>query len=233
MEVRLAAAKTHKYAVSESGDTLEVTERPRGGVSLILADGQGSGRSAKLNSSMVVAKCVSMISEGARDGAVARAVHDMLYSSRDGRVSAELLIASADLNTQTLVISRNTACPVLICRNGETSALHGDAEAIGVRRSTKPVIDVFPLEPKLTILGFSDGIWFAGRHMGNPWGVDELTEVLLQHSNDPEALVEAVLNAALQRDNSRPRDDMSVFSICVRYNQGGEKIRRLHVSLPL
>ncbi len=233
MEVKLAAAKTHKYAVSESGDTLEITERPRGGVSIILADGQGSGHSAKRNSSMVVAKCVSMISEGARDGAVARAVHDMLYSSRDGKVSAELLIASADQHTQTLVVSRNTACPVLIYQNGEVLALQGDTQAIGVHRTTKPVIDAFQLEPDLTVLGFSDGIWFAGRHTGNEWGVEQLTELLLKHRSNPDALVEAVLHAALERDSSRPRDDMSVFAISVGYNQGGDRIRRLSVRFPM
>ena len=32
MEVQLAVAKVNKYAVSESGDTLEVVERPNGGL---------------------------------------------------------------------------------------------------------------------------------------------------------------------------------------------------------
>ena len=44
MEVQIAAAKTNKYAVTESGDTLEVVERPNGGLSVVLADGQTSGR---------------------------------------------------------------------------------------------------------------------------------------------------------------------------------------------
>jgi hypothetical protein len=30
MEVQIAVAKTNKYAVTESGDTLEVVERPNG-----------------------------------------------------------------------------------------------------------------------------------------------------------------------------------------------------------
>ena len=145
MEVRVAMAKTHKYAVSESGDTLELTERPKGGFSLILADGQGSGRAAKQNSNLVVAKAVAMIGEGARDGAVARAVHDVLFAARDGRVSAELLIVSADTATDTLVISRNTACPVLVYANGEATPLPGEAGPIGVRASTKPRIDILPL----------------------------------------------------------------------------------------
>ena len=47
MEIQLAVAKIAKYAMSESGDTVEVIERPHGGVSVVLVDGQRSGRSAK------------------------------------------------------------------------------------------------------------------------------------------------------------------------------------------
>ena len=54
MEVQIAVAKVNKYATSESGDTLEVVERPNGGLSVVLADGQTSGRGAKAVSQMVV-----------------------------------------------------------------------------------------------------------------------------------------------------------------------------------
>jgi hypothetical protein len=36
MEVQIAVAKVNKYAVSESGDTLEVVERPMGAYPLYL-----------------------------------------------------------------------------------------------------------------------------------------------------------------------------------------------------
>lgn len=233
MEVRIAAAKTHKYSVSESGDSLEVTERPRGGLSVILADGQGSGRSARQNSGMVVARCVAMISEGARDGAVARAVHDVLYATRDGKVSAELLIASADLASNTLLVSRNSACPVLVLHDGQVMALPGEAGPIGVQRQTKPLIDSFPLEPRITVLGFSDGIWLAGRYSGAGWGQSELERLLLAHAEQPRQLVDAVLAAAIDRDQGRPRDDMSVFALSVGYRQDSSRIRTLDIAFPI
>ena len=97
MEIQIAVAKTNKYAVSESGDTLEVVERPNGGVSVVLADGQTSGRGAKAISTMVVRKVISLLAEGVRDGAAARAASDYLYTERYGKVSATLNILSADL----------------------------------------------------------------------------------------------------------------------------------------
>ncbi|MFN8538506.1 MAG: hypothetical protein U0232_13645 [Thermomicrobiales bacterium] len=77
-EIQIAVAKTNKYASSESGDTVELVERPTGGLSVVLVDGQGSGQAAKTISMMVSAKAVSLLKDGARDGAVARVVHDHL-----------------------------------------------------------------------------------------------------------------------------------------------------------
>src|SRR5574342_885623 len=108
MEVQIAVAKITKYASSESGDTLEVVERPKGGLSVVLADGQTSGRGAKAVSMLVVRKVISLLAEGVRDGAAARAASDALYTDKNGRVSCTLNIASIDLETGTLVLSRNS-----------------------------------------------------------------------------------------------------------------------------
>ncbi len=232
MEVVIAAAKTHKYAVSESGDSFEVTERPKGGISLILADGQGSGRSARLNSCMVTARCASLISDGARDGAAARAVHDVLYASKDGKVSAELLIVSVDLAANTLLVSRNSACPVLALKDGQVTSLPGEAGPIGVRRQTKPLIDALPLKPGLTVVGFSDGIWFAGRYTGQPWGQAELAELIQTNSTQPRALADGILSQSLLRDQGRARDDMTVFALTISKRQSEGKIRTMDVSFP-
>ncbi|MFQ5944264.1 MAG: hypothetical protein ACE5JF_11995 [Anaerolineales bacterium] len=53
MEALVAAAKLGKYATSESGDTLEMVERPSGGISFVLADGQRSGKPAKAIANVV------------------------------------------------------------------------------------------------------------------------------------------------------------------------------------
>ena len=56
LEVQVAVAKVSKYAVSESGDSVELIERPHGGLSLVLVDGQRSGKSAKAISNIVARK---------------------------------------------------------------------------------------------------------------------------------------------------------------------------------
>src|SRR6187401_2723332 len=97
LTLELGIAKINKYASRESGDTAEVVERPGGGLSVVVVDGQGSGAAAKALSMLLTAKAVSLLKEGVRDGAVARAVHDTLLAYRGGKVSASLDILSADL----------------------------------------------------------------------------------------------------------------------------------------
>ena len=73
MEVQVSVAKVKKYATSESGDSVEMIERPHGGFSFVLVDGQRSGRSAKVIANLVARKAVTLLGEGVRDGAAARA----------------------------------------------------------------------------------------------------------------------------------------------------------------
>ena len=86
MHLSVAVSKVNKWASRESGDTLEMIERPHGGVSFVLADGQSSGIAAKAISIRVVRKVISELSDGVRDGAAARAANDMLFALRRGKV---------------------------------------------------------------------------------------------------------------------------------------------------
>ena len=66
MEIKISVSKINKYASPESGDTVEVVERPNGGMSVVMADGQSSGKWARRNSNMVARKVVSPLAEGVR-----------------------------------------------------------------------------------------------------------------------------------------------------------------------
>ncbi len=162
MEVQIGLAKIRKYASSESGDTLEVIERPNGGVSVVLADGQRSGHSATLISNMVVRKVISLLAEGVRDGAAARAASDYLYAQRGGKVQATLNIMSVDLVTNTVVLSRNNPAPILICHGEEMEILDSSSKPVGIYRNTRPEIKELELVRGLLIISFTDGLVHAG-----------------------------------------------------------------------
>ena len=236
MELQIAAAKTGKYANRESGDTLEITERPHGGVSLVLADGQRSGRSAKIISNRVVRKTIALLAEGARDGVAARAAHDYLRTHRRGQVSAELHIVSIDLATNTIVVSRNSQCPALVARGAEIILLDQPSQVIGIYPNTKPVIAELPIEPGLTLMVFTDGIWSAGNRHGHPLDLQAVARSLLLDAPAPataQALADAILAESIRLDQGRPDDDMSVLVIQIVPRTPADDVRRLAVSFPL
>jgi serine phosphatase RsbU (regulator of sigma subunit) len=234
MEVRIAAAKVGKYATTESGDTLEIVERPRGGLSLVLADGQRSGRAAKAISNIVVRKAVALLAEGVRDGAVARATHDYLFLHRGGRVSAELSIVSIDLVSRTLVVSRNSHCPVVVVKGGQVSLLDDPSVPIGIYSGTKPVITELPLEPETTLVIFTDGILEAGQGLDQRLDVAVLVpELLTAAAGASQAVADALLERAVAADRGRPRDDISVLVVAVVTRDNKDDVRRMSISFPI
>src|SRR4030066_1884758 len=166
MEIQLAVAKINKYATSDSGDSVEVVERPNGGISVVMADGQSSGKGAKQVSILVVRKVISLLSEGVRDGAAARAASDSLFTDRKGKVSATLNIVSIDMQTATMVITRNNPLPVLIATNDEICAFDDECNPIGLYRDTRPLISEVPLAPGLVVVLYTDGLVHAGTRNG-------------------------------------------------------------------
>ena len=242
MEIQIAVAKVKKYAVSESGDTLEIVERPNGGLSVVLADGQSSGRGAKRVSNMVVRKVISLLAEGVRDGAAARAASDYLFTERQGRVQATLNILSVDMHTRTLVVTRNNPAPVLVHAGGNLHNLAEDSVPVGIYRDTRPVVTELPLELGMTVVMFTDGVVHAGVRYGHKMDVATTLHALFTGLNEDEEdeahptaeqIAETLLQKALRLDQNRPGDDISVVALQVTAKKEEPRVRRMLVRLPL
>jgi len=233
MEIQIAVAKTNKYAVTDSGDTLEVVERPNGGLSVVLADGQTSGRGAKAVSMMVVRKVISLLAEGVRDGAAARAASDLLYTDKQGKVTSTLNIVSVDLHTGTVVITRNNAAPFFIAHGEKIDCIGSESDSIGTARSIRPVISEIPVEPGLVIVIFTDGLIHAGERIGRPMDVCTSLQAMLEEQEpSPQAIADALLAEAVNLDDGRPADDISVVVLKVLKHRG-DNVRRMTVRLPI
>lgn len=233
MEVQIAVAKINKYAVSESGDTLEAVERPNGGVSVVLADGQTSGRGAKAVSILVVRKVISLLAEGVRDGAAARAASDSLFTEKQGKVSCTLNIVSIDLQSNTAVLTRNNPAPFFIAHDEQVDCISSPSTPIGISRSVRPVISEVPLEPGLMIAIYTDGLVHAGERIGHPMDVCTSLKAMLEDQEPtPQAIADALLGEALALDENRPADDISVVVLKV-LPHGGDEVRRMSIRLPI
>ena len=234
MEVQIAVAKINKYASIESGDTLETVERPNGGLSVVLADGQTSGRGAKAVSMMVVRKVISLLAEGVRDGAAARAASDTLYTDKNAKVSCTLNIASVDLESNTVVLTRNNPAPIFICHDDQVDCMDTESSPLGVRRDIRPVITEVELEPGLTIVMYTDGLTHAGKRRGQPMDVCNSIQAMLEDQDPtPQELADSLLAHAVNLDEGRPADDVSVVVLKVRSGSEDDKVRRMSVRLPI
>ncbi|MGI6149681.1 MAG: serine/threonine-protein phosphatase [Firmicutes bacterium] len=232
MEIRVGIAKVGKYGTGVSGDSVEVVERPRGGVSIVIVDGQGHGAAAKRTSHMVAAKASSLIGDGARDGAVMRAISDFLYAQRDGKVSSTVTILSADLDHKSLVISRNTNSPVIIGHGDGSSCLDAEVNPIGVHRLNRPAISHWPLFPGTVLVGFTDGVTHAGRYHGGEFELGFVYQLLQSGTQDAQELADEILHHAIELDKGRPADDMVAAVLAIAPCDRGLGIRRMTVHYP-
>ncbi len=233
MEVRIAVSKVKKYATSNSGDTVEIVERPNGGVSVVMADGQSSGRGAKWISTLVVRKVIALLAEGVRDGAAARAASDSLFTERGGKVSSTLNILSVDKQTNTLVITRNNPAPVLLAENEISYVLDVLSQPVGLYRDTRPNISEITLKEGLTAVIFSDGLVHAGSRTGESLDIAScLQELLEEEDPTPELIADDLLRLAVTLDQGRPVDDVTIVVLRVT-GSTGDLVRRMSVQLPL
>jgi serine phosphatase RsbU (regulator of sigma subunit) len=233
MYAEFAVAKVGKYATRESGDTVEMIERPHGGMSFVLADGQRSGKSAKVISNIATRKVISLLGEGARDGVAARAAHDYLYAMRGGKVRADLQILSLDLDTRSIVISRNTDCSLLYIEQKSVRYFDEPSQPIGIYKTTRPVINEFPLAAATGVVLFSDGIRHAGSRTNKTFEVATAIEPLLMEEEvSAQRIADHLLEVANAADNGFPQDDLTVLTLYLHPAPPND-VRRLRVQMPL
>ena len=233
MELQIAVSKVRKYATSSSGDTVEVVERPNGGLSIVMADGQSSGRGAKWISTMVVRKVISLLAEGVRDGAAARAASDSLFTERKGKVSSTLNILSVDMQTQSLVITRNNPAPALLVCNDILNELNEHSLPVGLYRDTRPQIFETTLSAGLTAVAYTDGLVHAGSRNSITLDVPlEVMELIQTPDQSAQVIADSLLARAMDLDEGRPVDDTSIAVLRV-LEKVSDSVRRMVVHIPL
>jgi len=230
--INCAIAKTNKHASRESGDTAEIVERPGGGISMIAIDGQGSGRAAKTLSLLLSARAVSLIKDGVRDGAVARAVHDHLFAFRNGQVSATLDIVSVDLRSRTALVTRNSSTPLIIGRGDQFDSAPCQADPIGTYPLNRPAVWELPLEDGLILIVGTDGVATSGRRAGgSDFDLAEAAARVRIPAGSMADLADGLLAESIQRDQGRPADDMTVLVLGVASDERGAPIRRMTATI--
>lgn len=234
VDIQLAVTKVPRHTMLESGDTIETIERPGGGISLVMVDGQGHGRGAKTLSNLVVTRAITQLKDGARDGVVARGVHDYLYTYRMGQVAATLNILSVDFQTSSILISRNNPAPFYVLDTQGMHIYNEPSTPIGLHAMTKPQISEIPLRPHTYVILFTDGLLKAGERynedieLENFLGAWRTTE-----GTSAQTLADALLARAIELDRGKPSDDMSIVVLAALPAKADDRIRHMLVRFPM
>jgi serine phosphatase RsbU (regulator of sigma subunit) len=233
LDIQVAVAKVAHHGGGESGDTLETIERPGGGFSFVLVDGQGTGRGAKTLSNLLATRAISLLKDGARDGAVARAVHDYLYTYRMGQVAATLNILSVDFQSGKILISRNNPAPFFVIDPEGIKSYSEPSTPIGLQPMIKPLITELAVRPHTYVVIFTDGLLRAGERYGEDIELlNYLSAWPVMDGRGPADMCEGILGRAMELDRGEPSDDMSIVVLAVLPGTSTGSIRRLYVSAP-
>jgi serine phosphatase RsbU (regulator of sigma subunit) len=240
LEIRAAVAKIGCTTAAESGDTLEIIERPGGGFSFVLVDGEGTGRGSKSLSDLLATRVLVLLKDGGSDTAVAQAIHDYLYTYRMGQVAATLNILSVDFANATMQMTRSNPAPFFVLTPHGLQTYNEPSTPIGLYASELPRTTVFPVEPFTYIVMFTDGLLHAGERFQEDIDLSNyLAAWPVTEGRDPEILTEDLLARVLEVDHGEPADDVSIISLAVlpTYQSSADDhlaypARRLNLSFP-
>jgi len=233
MEIRIAVSKIDKFGSGNSGDTVEVIERPNGGISVVMADGQINAKDHKSISTLVSHRVIDHISHGVRDGAAIRATNSRIFAEHQGNVRADLNVISVDLQTNTILISRNNPVPVFLIDEEKVECLDTESDPIGWQEEITPSIVELRIRPNMAIIAFSDGVFFAGRENQQKTDICTIIEGLIEEQEPfAQEIADFLLSRSIRLDDGRPKDDMSVIVLLVS-PESNDIIRRMNVSFTI
>ncbi|MBR2214934.1 MAG: SpoIIE family protein phosphatase [Selenomonadaceae bacterium] len=233
MEVKIGIAKITKFGANFCGDAFDLTQRPQGGISAIVADSQGSGELARYISNYAVNRAAKLIAEGARDEAVALGVHEEIYEMKDKKACA-FTILSADLADETLVISRNSHCPVLIKTEDYETIYDDSVSPLGLLRGVKPLMYSLPLTPGLIAVAYTNGVANAGKKtLSHEADIKKIQAIIEQNSpEETDYIAHSIVEYALKLDEEKPGGDMTVVVMGVTDKETKPQVVGLNLTYP-
>ncbi|NLB71160.1 MAG: SpoIIE family protein phosphatase [Chloroflexi bacterium] len=233
MEIQAAISKINRYASLEQGNSVEVIERPNGGISIVMAEGRLENRRSSAVTMKAAHDILALIAEGVHDGASARVVLSRIKNEHHEKASVAVSIISCDLETKTIVITKNSSIPILTCDHAENRTLPINSDPDELRYN--PSVYQFELVPGQIFILISEGVFNAGSNSENLIDLNLTLGSLLDDGDEEptvQEIADFILRQAISHDSGRPRDDMTVVVLKVLPGTPSS-IRREYVSFPI
>ena len=189
---------------SVSGDATGECRIPGGYVCFALSDGMGRGQQARMESEAAIRLLFRLYNAGVQRELVYENVNRMLLAQNESETYATLDAVSIDLNTGEAELLKYGAPPSYLMRDGQISAITGEALPCGILAEAKPSVIRLKLKRNDRIVLCSDGVQDV-----LPEGMEK---AIRMSDGENRHTGEALLKLAEQRGGS---DDMTVMVISV------------------
>ncbi len=233
MEVQIGVSKINKHETSISGDTLEVIERPSGGLSVVLVSGKVVGENIKSLSSTIAHQIICLLDDGVRDGVALCQVSDLLHQEYKGRQTAFVNVLSVDSLFQTIMISSNNPLPVFSVYDGYFKHIQCDPTALGHSENVRPSVSQLPLNAGSVLVILSEGFTRAGAVSGKEIDICTLlTSLVDDQQPSAQYIADTIISEAVRLDEGQPQNDYSVAVVGV-HEISTTRFRKLSIQLPV
>ncbi len=234
LEANVSVHKVGKHAAGESGDTAEIVERAGGGFSVVVVDGQGSGRGAKALSLLISTRAVSLLKDGMRDRTAIEGVHDFLVAHRNGLVSATIDIITLTPADRSISIIRQASVPIALDTGAGFETFAGESGPIGRWKVQQPWCYERPAGQSFRLILTTDGVPGSGSRGGSTgFDVASFANDRLSDSYDADQIASDVLEEAVRRDHNRPADDLTVVALTVGPSDEDAARRMMALRVPM
>lgn len=189
---------------NETGDSTSVFSDGTGISYVILSDGMGTGKSASLESRMVVSMFRKLISSGVNYTTAIRLINSIMVTKSQNEAFATLDAVRINLDTRELTVIKSGATATLIRHRGQVMKITSPTFPIGIFQESDTFFKTFELEENDIIVMFSDGI--------NENEYRFIKELLLS-SNDLKTIVDEICGKAELFNPDVHDDDVTVIGI--------------------
>ena len=205
-DVVFGAAGCPKYPNELSGDTHSLIRISDDKFMIALCDGMGSGQVAENMSSATISLVENFYKAGLGSNIILESVNNLLAVNSD-EIFAALDICVCDLNRGIADFIKLGAPCGYIKSFGKTDVIVGNSLPMGILEETAPSVFSCAIENKSIVVLCTDGVIEAFRENGLKELINDFNSI------NPQELVEHILENALEYNNGKAKDDMTVLAL--------------------
>jgi serine phosphatase RsbU (regulator of sigma subunit) len=204
---------------SIGGDYYDVFSLDRSRLAVAIGDVSGHGLSTGLVMAMVKAAITTLVEEGADEESLFARLNDLVFRSTERRAFMTLAFTIFDLERNVIRHTNAGHLYPYVLREGEPPmAVESSSLPLGVRPDIRPHTVEVDLREGDTVVYLSDGIIEAQDPAGDPFGFDQIEQVLGAIRGTPSDIQDEILRAVAAHSGGRPADDDRTVMI-LRFDQ--------------